>query len=134
MIVADCNLAAYLLIDGEHTAAAEAVFGEDPSWCAPWLLRSEFMSVLVQHMRYRSLPLEKAQAAMTKLESLYQNRFLAVNVSDVLALVKETALSAYDAEYVSLAQRLNIPLVTFDTKLIKAAPNTARSAEEFLRA
>ena len=133
MIVADCNLAAYLMIEGEHTAAAETVFAKDPDWCAPWLIRSEFMSVLAQHMRHRSLPLASAHAAMSKLDTLYQNRFLAVNAADVLALVEGTAVSAYDAEYVSLAQRLSIPLVTFDTKLTKAAPNHVQSAEHFLK-
>lgn len=132
MIVADCNLAAYLLIEGEHTATAEFVFAKDPHWCAPWLVRSEFMNVLTQHMRHRSLPLTTAQKAINKLGSLYQNRFLTVDAADVLALVEAAPISAYDAEYVSLAQSLNVPLITFDAKLIKSCPHAVQSAEQFV--
>jgi len=45
--------------------------------------------------------------------------------SRVLALVRNYALTAYDATYLELAIRLRLPLATFDRKLATAA----RSAE-----
>jgi len=42
VIVADTNLITYLLLDGEHTEAAERVFALDSHWIAPALWRSEF--------------------------------------------------------------------------------------------
>ena len=37
MIVADTNLIAYLLINGEHTHLAEKIFQKDADWVAPLL-------------------------------------------------------------------------------------------------
>ena len=41
--------------------------------------------------------------------------------SDTLDLARQYKLSAYDASYLELALRLDIPLATLDEKLIKAA-------------
>jgi predicted nucleic acid-binding protein len=40
---------------------------------------------------------------------------------DHVNLALSTGLSAYDATYIELAQRLDLPLATADTKLGKAA-------------
>lgn len=132
MIVADCSLLAYLLIEGEHTARAEEVLRRDPSWCAPFLWRSEFRNVLVSHIRHRSLPLEEARAKMAEAEELLGVRSLAVNSSQVLEDAAFRKISAYDAEYLALAATLHVPLVTFDHKLLAAGQGVAVSAEDFL--
>ncbi len=51
----------------------------------------------------------------------------------ILELAARLSISAYDAEYVALAEHLRVPLVTFDQKLQAAAPKTALSAEAFLK-
>lgn len=132
MIVADCSLLAYLLIEGGHTARAEEVLRRDPEWCAPFLWRSEFRNVLASHTRLRSLSLEDALAKMEEAESLLGQGSLAVHSPEVLAVAADRKISAYDAEYLALARHLDAPLVTFDRKLLAAAPDVAVSAEEFL--
>ena len=44
---------------------------------------------------------------------------------EVLECVRTSDCSAYDCEFVALAMRLNIPLVTMDKKLLKAFPGRA---------
>ncbi|MGZ5446412.1 MAG: hypothetical protein ACXWLY_31220 [Thermoanaerobaculia bacterium] len=55
MIVADTNLVAYLLIEGDKTAAARAVWKKDSRWMLPTLWRSEFLNVLTTAVRSRVL-------------------------------------------------------------------------------
>jgi predicted nucleic acid-binding protein len=43
----------------------------------------------------------------------------------VLELVKESHCSAYDCEFVALAETLGVTVVTMDAKLIKAFPTIA---------
>ena len=51
----------------------------------------------------------------------------------VLALTKSHPISAYDAEYVSLAKALSVPLVTTDGKILKEFGGIAISPEDFVR-
>jgi hypothetical protein len=53
--------------------------------------------------------------------------------ADILTLVKDSACSAYDCEFVSLARNLNTILVTTDRKIFSEFPNTAKSFHQFLR-
>ena len=49
----------------------------------------------------------------------------------VLSLVLESSLSAYDCEFVSLAEEASIPLVTADRGTLSAFPNIAVSLNEY---
>ena len=50
---------------------------------------------------------------------------------DVLRLASESGCSAYDCEFVVLAQNLAIRLVTLDRKVQLAFPKVAVSLEDF---
>jgi predicted nucleic acid-binding protein len=132
MIVADVNLVAYLLISGEHTKQATAVLRQDAEWAFPYLWRSEFRNILALHIQHRKMSLEHAILLWDSAAALARHHEYAVDPQSVLGLVVKQPLTAYDAEYVALAQHLKIPLVTFDKKLQTAVPKTAISAEEFL--
>ena len=51
----------------------------------------------------------------------------------VLALTGRHPVSAYDAEYVSLAMDLGVSLVTADEKILKEFEGIAISPEDFVR-
>jgi len=46
--------------------------------------------------------------------------------------LRSAAFSAYDAEFVLVAERLGLPLVSADRKLAKAFPGRVLSPEEFV--
>jgi len=133
MIVAEVNLVAYLLISGEHTEAASGVLRKDSVWALPYLWRSEFRNILAMHFQHRAMRLSAASLIWDSAASLARHHEYAVDPSAILRLVARQRLTAYDAEYVALAQHLNVPLVTFDRKLQAAAPEVAVSISGFLR-
>lgn len=131
MIVADADTISYFWLDVERTDAARAARRRDEEWVAPGLWRSEFRNVLYQHMEHRGLALSDALRIASRAEADLENRTYDVPTEAVLRLVDETRDSAYDCEYVALAQRLSITLVTGDRPVVEHFPDTAVLLEDF---
>lgn len=129
MIIVDTNVIAYLLIKGANTAVAERVLDSDKEWAAPFLWRSEFRNVLSLYMRQNLMVIEDAKKFMADAEELMLRREFAVNSDEVLDLAKTSGCTAYDCEFVALAKKLGVKLVTSDKKLIAAFPTVAVSME-----
>jgi len=125
MIVVDTNVLAYLYLPGELTSAAEALLEHDPHWIAPLLWRSEFRNILAGYMRRKSLTLDQAHTVQSEAEGLLAGSEYEVDSLRVLELVRDSDCSAYDCEFIALAQTLETKLVTMDAKLLKAFPNVA---------
>ena len=125
MIVVDTNVLAYLALPSPYTASAEQLLLQDPDWIAPVLWRSELRSVLAQAMRKKIISYETAVAMQAEMEDFMGGREYDVTSLDVLSLVSQSNCSAYDCEFVALAQACQCPLVTMDSKLQKAFPQTA---------
>jgi len=133
VIVVDTNIVVYLLVPGRLSRAAEAVFRRDSGWAAPLLWRSEFRNVLALYVRRGTLTLEEAVSTMEKAELLLQSRTYEIKSREVLRLAAESGCSAYDCEFVALAQDLSVPLVTSDRKLAVKFKSTAIPLQEFVR-
>ncbi|TMI75737.1 MAG: type II toxin-antitoxin system VapC family toxin [Bacillati bacterium ANGP1] len=131
MIVADTNLLAYLLLGGTGTPAAQAVFLRDPVWTAPLLWRSEFRSILAGYLRRRELRIDDAIKVQQKAEALLAGREHVVPSERVLKLVASSTCSAYDCEFVALADQLSVPLVTLDRAVLREFPVVAISPSRF---
>lgn len=131
MIVADTNLLAYLLLPGERTEAAEAVWRADPEWHAPLLWRSELRSVLALQMRRQALELADAVVVAREAAGLMAGREHEVDAHHVLRLARGTGSSAYDCEFAALAEALSAPLVTADRGLASVFPALASTPEAF---
>jgi predicted nucleic acid-binding protein len=54
-----------------------------------------------------------------------------VSSEKVLELAGESGCTAYDCEFVALAQELGVALVTTDKQVLKAFPKIAVSLEQF---
>ncbi|MFY9478445.1 MAG: type II toxin-antitoxin system VapC family toxin [Aquabacterium sp.] len=127
MIVVDSNILAYLYLPGEFTAAAEALLEQEPEWAAPPLWRSEFRNILAGYVRRKILSFEQACRLQAEAEALMAGFEFEVHSRDVLGLVRDSECSAYDCEFVALAERLDAKLVTMDKKVLKAFPTRAVS-------
>ncbi len=127
MIVVDSNVVAYLYLPGEHTAKAEALLEQDPDWAAPVLWRSEFRNILAGYLRRKNLTFAQACGLQSEAEDLLAGSEFEVDSKVVLELVRDSDCSAYDCEFVALAQKLQVQLVTMDARVLKAFPKHAVS-------
>jgi len=132
MIVVDTNILAYLLLSGERTTIATAVLQKDPAWAMPLLGRSEFRNVLALYLRKSILTWPETMEAVHAAERLLSGREYAVPSKPILDLVRQSSCSAYDCEFVALAQQLGVPLITDDKKVLREFPAQAMTPERFL--
>lgn len=132
MIVADVNLLACLLLGGPDTELAQQVLERDPTWATPVLWRSEFRSILAAYMRQRDLELHDAWQAHELAEGLLGAHEYSLGGERVLQLVAASPCSAYDCEYVALAQELQVQLVTSDRQVLRHFPQVAVSPKNFI--
>jgi predicted nucleic acid-binding protein len=131
VIVADTNLLIYLYVQGQRTEESEAVLQQDALWAAPLLWRSEFRNVLIGLVRTDALQLEKALAIIDEAERWLTGHEYSVVSRQVLELASRSGCSAYDCEFVALAQDLEVRLVTSDRQILKAFPTIAISPSAF---
>ena len=123
MIVVDTNIIAYLYLPGPYTDAAEALYQTDPEWCAPILWRSEFRSILTGAIRRGSLSAHQARMLQEDAEQLLADHEYQVSSSAVFDHIERSTCSAYDCEFIALAETLDARLVTMDKQLLSAFPD-----------
>jgi len=132
MIVVDTNIIGYLYLTSERSTQAEDALLKNAHWVVPLLWRSEFRNVLALYIRKNILSLEDAVRIMETATVLMQGNEYEVASLQVLQLVAESTCSAYDCEFVALAQDLSIPLVTVDKRILGQFPQYAISLDEFV--
>lgn len=132
MLIVDTNVAAYLLIEGDHTAAAQELHDRDPDWRSEALLLIEFINVLASLIATKRITLKLAQDFLGKAIALFDGKLTRVPHPSVLAAAARHGISAYDARFLALANQLGHRLVTEDTRLRAAAPALTQSLAEAL--
>lgn len=130
MIVVDTNVLAYAVLPGERTAAALGLAERDPDWVAPALWRRELRNVLATLMRVRRLPLSGALAAFAAAEQLVTDATIEPSTEECLRLAARGRISAWDAEFVFVAEALGLPLVSGDKRLPRAFPGRVVALED----
>jgi predicted nucleic acid-binding protein len=121
VLVIDTNILAYLLIEGDQTKNAQALFARDADWRSDAFLLIEFSNILVTYRRVGSLTADQAEGLLAEGEKLIRGL---VNVphSRALQTADQFGVAVYDARFLAAAQMLNSRLVTEDAKLRAAAP------------
>lgn len=108
-------------------------FIKDSEWAAPHLWRSEFRNVLALYLRKKLIDIATMLRLTDEAERLMAGREYLVQSKDVVQVLSVTKLSAYDAEFVALANQLRLTLVTTDDAILTECPKVAVSVEEFVR-
>jgi predicted nucleic acid-binding protein len=132
MIVADTNIISYLVITGERTSEAHKALEKDPIWVVPYLWRSEFCNVLTGYVRKKLLPWQNAQNNLEHARRLLQGKEYFVPPNRILELAVTSACTAYDCEFVALAQDLGVKLLTVDKQILAQFPETALALDKFV--
>lgn len=87
---------------------------------APHLIDAEVGNVLRRHERGGRISTEEGQAALDAGRVLVEHRYPHAGPLAELAWKLRAHLSFYDALYVALATRLDVPLLTADVRLSEA--------------
>ncbi len=132
MIVVDANIISYLYITGDRSQQSEDLLSSDSNWVAPILWRSEFRNVLAQYLRKNLLNIDEILLIIQQAEKLLTDHEYEISSAHIMQLVKSSQCSAYDCEFVALAQYLDVPLITTDKKILREFPEIAQTAESYL--
>ena len=134
MLLVDTNVVAYLLIEGDHTEAAQELHARDSDWRSEAFLLVEFTNVLVSSIARKRMTLSMAEDSLAKVFSLFDGKLGRIPHASVLAIAARYRVSAYDARFLSLADQLGSRLITEDARLRAAAPALTQSLAEALAA
>lgn len=121
--VVDASVGIKLFIDGPLSNNAHQLFQRlverpSPVYYVPDLFYIECTNILWKYVRFQGMAPDVATGFIRSLDQLILERVpTPALMEDALTLSIEHEISAYDACYVALAQRLNISLITADNKL-----------------
>ncbi len=133
MICVDTNIICYRYMASPFSAAADAAWAKDADWIVPILWRSEFRNALAGSIRRRSLTAEEAIAIADLAEAMLNQKEFTISTSAVLQLVSRSHCSAYDCEFVALANAEGVRLLTVDRQILQEFPEVAISLQAFVR-
>jgi predicted nucleic acid-binding protein len=133
VIVVDTNIICYRWIPSSHSPDVDKALARDPDWIAPLLWRSEFRKALAGAMRQNLITPQIANDIIDKAEWHFVNCEFAVSSYAVLDLVANSTCSAYDCEFVALAEEQRVLLITVDRQILHDFPETAVSLDRFVR-
>lgn len=125
MIVVDTNVLVALFMRSAQGFAAEALYQRSPKWAAPRLWRSEMRNALSRYLRAGHIDLASAREIQANAEHLIAENEYGLDSGSVLDLVAASTCTAYDCEFVALALRLGVPLVTCDQQILRDFPEVA---------
>ena len=114
MIVVDTNIILYLHVTSDQTPLAVRLLAKEPFWLSVPLWQSEFRNALAGSIRKGRITLLQAQLIMDEALQTMTARAIPVSSSRVLELAANSMCTAYNCEFVALAQALGGPLVTND--------------------
>lgn len=136
MIVVDTNVLLYRWFESrgpDETDRINALIRRGGTWAAPRLWRSEFRNVLSRHVVAGRLSPSRAVFVTECAASCLTGGEYTVNDDAVFRLAEASGCTAYDCEFVAVAEALGTFLVTEDRQLQAAFPRRCRGVDAALR-
>jgi len=121
VVLVDTNILAYLLIEGNRTPEAQALYGRDPDWRSEAFIMVEFSNILATYVRAGRITHKQALDQLAAAQGLIPTP-TTVQHSHSLEIAIEFGLSVYDARFIAAATQLRVKLMTEDAKLREAVP------------
>lgn len=131
MIVVDTNVMVRFVMVGEAAVDVVRLRERDREWTASNILLSELRNVLLGYIRRGEITPEKAKAMAGDAGRVLGSRIYDVPGDAVIDTALECGLTAYDAEFVTLARGLGVALVTMDAAILRGAADVAVPLEAF---
>ena len=124
--VLDCSVAISWCLVDEDNDYANGILAMMPDSEAyvPLIWSLEIANTLLVAERRNRMTTEQSDLAIALLQSLLIQVDEATDtnaLSSILVLGRQEGLAAYDAAYLELALRLELPIATLDTRLAEAA-------------
>lgn len=132
MIVVDTNTIAYLYLPNDYTDDVQQLVELDAQWIAPLLWRSEMRNILALYVRKKILSIDIACKIQTQAEALLGGREYTLDSTAILSLAQASGCTAYDCEFIALAQSQGAALITADKKLLTTFSDIAYTAKEYI--
>ena len=132
MIVIDANILIYSLIECEYSPLVHKLQEKDSDWRTTALCLHETLNVLATYQRREVLTLAQCRKLLDHADRFIKIAQYEMEMDATLAIAAKYAIAGYDAQYVTLAQSLDAPLITEDRKLRNAVPEIALSMRKFL--
>ncbi len=133
MIVVDTNIILHFWIPGEYQTYAHQLIQKERKWVTVPLWRSEMRNVLKVSFRSNLISREIAYSIALHAEEHMAEREIPVTSKEVLDITLNGKCSGYDAEFVALAHKLQVPLVTCDKKLAREFPSRVFELRDYLK-
>jgi predicted nucleic acid-binding protein len=124
--VVDCSVALAWYLEDEQNAYTESVLSlvSSQTPIVPDIFFLEFTNAILAAQRSRRVSAFQVDIFLSTLNALpitIDHGCSRGFIRDILTLARTHSLSAYDAAYLELARRENLPLATQDVPLAKAA-------------
>jgi predicted nucleic acid-binding protein len=132
MIVVDANVLVYRIVEGEMTSAALRLQEKDPDWRTSPLWEYEFGNALTLMIHQKHLTPKMAAELFQMAKGVFMPGEMTPDTDQSLQIAAEKRISFYDAQYLSLAHMLDIPLITEDKALRKAGGKSAFNIHDYL--
>lgn len=118
MIVVDTKILSYLLLPGDRSEAMDRLLKQEAHWVAPRLWLDEFLNVLSTYERNGLLSPDDITQILNDALALMEGSSYEIPPERILAVARRTGCSAYDSQYIALAEDLGTKLYTCDQRVL----------------